>query len=195
MIKAFIAKYDDRINAAVQDVEILDKLQENTNMKKSHIVLGLIVLSYVFFYVFIGMSFVCNLVGFVYPCYMSFKCIEHKKNEGAQHWLTYLSVFEVFVGFIMAWVPYYYTLKLLFLIFCFHPDYKGSSRVYSLFLRPLLVRYEAQVDSSVALAREKVERASELAKNSVSGAIDDVVETVSKSAIKSSLSGTNKKTE
>jgi len=75
----------------------------------------------------IAASLVSNIVGFVYPAYASIKSIEGGDKEENSHWLTYWTVFgsfsvaEYFSGFILRWIPFYYTGKIALLVWCMHP--------------------------------------------------------------------------
>ena len=63
-----------------------------------------------------GVKLLVDLVGFLYPAYMSFKALESSSNEDTQ-WLTYWVVFSfVFItesifSFVVKLIPFYYWLK------------------------------------------------------------------------------------
>eukprot|EP00941_MAST-03F_sp_MAST-3F-sp1_P003477 g3477.t1 len=175
-LKQSLAHFEAQVDKAVEDIELLNMLSQKTKLPRARIVLGAGLFAFALFWAFLGMPFICDVVGFFYPTYMSFKAIESSNTEDDRHWLTYwvvfafLSVVEVGANIILSWFSYYYYVKLAFLVYCFHPEYKGAEKIYELIIRPLMKRYESQVDASVKVARKRVEMASEFAKANASKA-------------------------
>lgn len=108
-----------------------------------------------------GREFVCNLIGFLYPAYSSIKAIESKDKADDTKWLTYWVVFaafsllEFFSDFLLSWMPFYWLLKCVFLIFCMLPfSWNGSSFIYKRIIRPLFLRHEKQIDKVIDSATE-----------------------------------------
>jgi len=103
----------------------------------------------------IAASLVSNIVGFVYPAYASIKSIEGGDKEENSHWLTYWTVFgsfsvaEYFSGFILRWIPFYYTGKIALLVWCMHPRTRGAGLIYRKIIRPLFYRYHLQIDDAM----------------------------------------------
>jgi receptor expression-enhancing protein 5/6 len=121
----------------------------------------------------IGGNLITQLVGFVYPAYESFKALE-PDSEGKREnprlmrtWLTYwivyslFSVVEVFVDYILYWVPLYYMLKLVFLVWLMIPKLGGAELVYKLFIEPMLRQYRKRIDVAVDDAAEKLNAVAE----------------------------------
>merc|ERR1712070_1072023 len=106
------------------------------------------------------MAFICDIVGFVPPTIMSFKAIESNKASETRHLLTYwvvfvfLSLVEIFGSVIIYWVPYYYFMKLIFLVYAFHPDTKGAETVYTRLIQPFMRKHESVIDNAVARVKE-----------------------------------------
>lgn len=73
-----------------------------------------------------------NIVGFLYPLYKSIQSIETGAPDGTDctDWLVYwviygfFQVIESFEAVLLWWVPFYYPLKLAFLLWCMLPQYK-----------------------------------------------------------------------
>merc|ERR1712146_165320 len=116
----------------------------NNKVKKEWVVAGLGIQLFLLFIFGDLAGLLCNLVGFVYPAYMSFKAIESETKDDDTQWLTYwvvysfFSVLETFLSFIQNWIPFYFAFKLAFLVFLFHPKYTGAKTIYDNFLKNLL---------------------------------------------------------
>jgi len=97
------------------------------------------------------MRLVSYFMGFLYPCYMTFKALETTDKEDDKQWLMYWMVFsimnfmEVF-EFLFAWFPLFYELKLAFIVWLVVPQTKGALKMYSQFLQPFLQQHEADFD-------------------------------------------------
>jgi receptor expression-enhancing protein 5/6 len=118
----------------------------------------------------IGGNLITQLVGFVYPAYESFKALEpdNEKRENPRMmrtWLTYwivyslFSVVEVFVDWILYWVPLYYLLKLVFLVWLMIPKLGGAELVYKVLIEPSLRQYRKRIDVVIDDAQEKLQKA------------------------------------
>merc|ERR1712127_304685 len=90
----------------------------------------------------IGGSYITCLIGVAYPAFQSFICLDSKDNdEEKKQWLTYwvvfgcFNIFDHFAGVILHFIPFYYVLKLAFLVALFHPRFRGATFVYDNYLR------------------------------------------------------------
>jgi len=96
----------------------------------------------------IGASYITCLLAVAYPAFKSFVCLDSNNEEEEKQWLTYWVVFGVFniidhfAGFILHWIPFYYVLKLAFLVFLFHPKFKGATFVYDNYLRDAVAPFD-----------------------------------------------------
>ncbi|EER05143.1 Receptor expression-enhancing protein, putative [Perkinsus marinus ATCC 50983] len=89
---------------------------------------------------------VCNLVGFCYPVYKSYQIVEaaNPTNDQTKAILTYWTVFggfmlvEAIIDNIFFWVPLYYFIRVAFQVYLFYPDLRGSAKLYSLIVKPIL---------------------------------------------------------
>lgn len=82
------------------------------------------------------------ITGIVYPALMSFSAIYSKEIDEDKQWLTYWVLFsgcnfiDYLVYSIFTVVPFYYTLKLCFIIYLFFPTTRGSFYIYSNIIVP-----------------------------------------------------------
>ena len=93
-----------------------------------------------------GMKLASNLVGFIYPAYMSFKALDGGKSiDGdATQWMTYWIIFcsinllEDTFPFLPRTVKFFYTIKVMSIIWLYHPKTAGAQVIYSSGLKPYL---------------------------------------------------------
>ena len=107
----------------------------------------------VLFIVFgVGSSILTNVIGVAYPAFMSFVALESEGEDDDKQWLTYWVVFgcfsiaDQFAGIILSFIPFYYVLKVAFLIWMFHPSSVGSVTMYNNFVLPFMKRFESHIE-------------------------------------------------
>jgi receptor expression-enhancing protein 5/6 len=98
-----------------------------------------------------GAKLIVDLLGFVYPAYMSFKSMEY--SGGVQgggddtQWLTYwvvfsfLSIFESCLGILVSFIPFYFWIKIGLILWMYYPQTQGAKMIYEQALRPILLPY------------------------------------------------------
>ncbi|KAH6891770.1 receptor expression-enhancing protein 4 [Coprinopsis sp. MPI-PUGE-AT-0042] len=88
---------------------------------------------------------------FLYPGYASYKTLSQRpaSEEELERWLMYWSV----LGFV---IPFYYTLKTLFLLYLSLPQTKGSTYLYITHLQPFFHSHESQIDATLASMKGRV---------------------------------------
>ena len=116
-------------------------------------------------------SYVTCLVGVLCPTYMTLKVIESPEDDDDKQYLTYwvvyglFSVIDTFTAFLVNRIPFYYTIKLAFLIWLFMPNFKGAVFVYNLIIGPIFRKYEYKfdkgVDKIVSKGKDLTEKAKE----------------------------------
>ena len=93
-------------------------------------------------------------VGVVYPAFKSFEALEsHDQTGDDKEWLTYWVCFAGFLVFdqiagrilLKRIVPFYFFIKMSFLIYLFHPRTKGAKHMYQLVMLPLLKGNQAEM--------------------------------------------------
>jgi len=138
----------------------MNLIQEMTGIKGIFVIWGLII-SVVFVYFNIFDSIITNLVGTVYPAFWTIKSLEKKKSiEEQKKWLTYWVVFGSFIivdmgsPVIVKFIPFYFVVKILFLMWLFMPGSNGCTIVYYLVVKKIFGYYEDKIDSYVVGAKD-----------------------------------------
>mmetsp|Transcript_9701 Transcript_9701/g.31082 ORF Transcript_9701/g.31082 Transcript_9701/m.31082 type:complete len:182 (+) Transcript_9701:199-744(+) len=136
-------------------IPFLKTAQDVTRIPKTAILVFVLLTSFIVLYVTIGPGLLCNLVGFVYPAYASFKAIESEGKEDDTQWLTYWVVYaifnivETFADVILFWFPFYYSLKFGFLIWLFLPSIRGAQYLYNTIILPFFTVQEKRFNDAV----------------------------------------------
>jgi receptor expression-enhancing protein 5/6 len=141
--------------------EQLKLLEEKTGVNSTILLGGL---GACLFFVFIGYFdyYITNIVGIVYPAFWSIRAIESRESDDDKQWLTYwvvfslFSIIDLFSGFILKFIPFYFFFKLLFLIWLFMPNTRGAIFVYDKFLIKMFKKYESQLETLADRVGEKV---------------------------------------
>ncbi|KAI0772985.1 TB2/DP1, HVA22 family-domain-containing protein [Trametes elegans] len=95
---------------------------------------------------------------FLYPGYSSYKTLSQRPASEAEleRWLMYWSVLGCIVAveyvaeWLINWLPFYYPLKTIFLLYLALPQTAGSAYLYQTHLRPFFAAHEQEIDSALA---------------------------------------------
>jgi len=99
--------------------------------------------------------------GTLYPAYASYKAVKTKNVKEYVKWMMYWIVFaffttlETFADLFIAWLPFYYELKILFVLWLLSPATKGASIVYRKIVHPQLSKREKDIDSYISKASDQ----------------------------------------
>jgi receptor expression-enhancing protein 1/2/3/4 len=94
------------------------------------------------------------IIGFgsLYPAYSSFKTIRSANVKHYVRWMMYWTVFALFsaaeyvADIFICWLPFYYEIKVLLVLWLMSSYTRGASHVYRKVLHPLLTRREIAID-------------------------------------------------
>ncbi|XP_076470542.1 receptor expression-enhancing protein 1-like isoform X2 [Babylonia areolata] len=99
--------------------------------------------------------------GTLYPAYASYKAVRTKNVKEYVKWMMYWIVFalftcvETFSDVLLSWMPFYYEVKIVFVVWLLSPMTKGSSFLFKKFVHPHLARREKKIDDMIAQARSQ----------------------------------------
>ena len=150
---------DNQISLLEKWQKQMNLIQEKTGIKGIFIILGLVLcVTFVYFNIFD--SIITNLVGTLYPAFWTIKSLEQNSVEEQKKWLTYWVVFGSFIivdmssPVIVKFIPFYFVLKILFLIWLFMPGSSGCTIVYYLVVKKIFRYYEERIESYVVGAKD-----------------------------------------
>ncbi|KAF9224846.1 hypothetical protein BS17DRAFT_807902 [Gyrodon lividus] len=107
---------------------------------------------------------ISSVVAFLYPGYASYKTLSQRpaSEEDLERWLMYWSVLGCIVAieyvaeWLVSWIPMYYLIKTLFLLYLALPQTRGSSYIYINHLQPFFHSHESQIDAALASFRARL---------------------------------------
>ncbi|XP_066505682.1 receptor expression-enhancing protein 2 [Hoplias malabaricus] len=99
--------------------------------------------------------------GTLYPAYSSYKAVKTKNVKEYVKWMMYWIVFaffttaETITDMLLSWFPFYFELKIAFVIWLLSPYTKGSSVLYRKFVHPTLSNKEKEIDEYITQAKDR----------------------------------------
>ncbi|XP_067099481.1 receptor expression-enhancing protein 1 isoform X1 [Osmerus mordax] len=101
------------------------------------------------------------IFGTLYPAYSSYKAVKSKDVKEYVKWMMYWIIFALFTtleaitDIFICWIPFYYELKIAFVVWLLSPYTKGSSVLYRKFVHPTLSSKEKDIDDYLCQAKDK----------------------------------------
>jgi len=148
-----------QLRSKLDDIPALQNLEDQTNVPKEYIAIsGAFGLLLIVIFGFTA-STICSLIGFLYPAIKSLHAIESTggvtNNPDVTQWLIYwviysfFTIIEVFVDFLLYWIPHYHAFKLAFLLWAMLPQTRGAKFLYDSFLKDFLKSKESTIDAAM----------------------------------------------
>ncbi|CAG9320813.1 unnamed protein product [Blepharisma stoltei] len=147
--------YLDSLTQHFQTVPLVKQISEKSGLPASYVAIGFIGFSFMLVLFGICSGLMVNVVGILYPAYVSFKAIESKETDDDKQWLTYWVIFagysflDHFIDILFFWFPFYHTIKLIVLVWLFWPKTLGAIWVYNHIVSPFLKQHEGFIDAAL----------------------------------------------
>ena len=160
----------ESLTASIENLPVIKDLAKKAGVSTGHIALGLMAITVLLLVFGVGAELITDLIGMFYPMYMSFKALETKEGDDDKLWLTYWVVYAIYkvvdewAEILFFWVPFYYPIKLAFLVFLFAPQTKGAVKLYDGFVRPFITKHQSEIESGIARLGETATLVSHAAK-------------------------------
>ena len=152
--QASAADYHKRADKALSQYPAMNNLEQRTGVPKTYLAAGGVALMTLLVSVNALAAPASNLVGWGLPAYLSMKAIETPSGRDDVQWLTYWVIFgfltylESFaLRVVLYYVPWYFALKTVFVIWLQLPQTKGAATLYHAAIRPSIDRARVQATS------------------------------------------------
>lgn len=148
---AFIESLRDKVNGVLEKYPAVDEpITKITGLlggkvDKAYVAVALAVIPIVIVLVGGVGHLLIDMIGFIYPMYMSIKAIESEEKADDSQWLTYWLIFTLFkivegvADFILSTIPFYFIIKGGFLVWCYYPTTQGAKVIYNNVVKTILV--------------------------------------------------------
>ncbi|KAG6911565.1 hypothetical protein DXG01_011867 [Tephrocybe rancida] len=101
---------------------------------------------------------------FAFSIYATFKALSHRplSETDLQRWSMYWVTIGLFVAFeymaewLICWLPFYWELKLVFLLFLCLPQTEGSTYIYTTYIQPFFVQHETDLDAGMISVQRNI---------------------------------------
>ncbi|KAF3986556.1 hypothetical protein FT663_00387 [Candidozyma haemuli var. vulneris] len=139
----------DQVKGATAGIHPLQVFEQQTGLPRSYAVLGFGVVYFIIIFLNVGGvgQLLSNVAGFVVPGYFSLIALETRGKDDDTELLTYWVVFAFFnvIEFwsraILYWVPFYFFLKTIFLLYIGVPAFGGAKLIYTSVIQPISRKY------------------------------------------------------
>ncbi|OMJ95872.1 hypothetical protein SteCoe_595 [Stentor coeruleus] len=148
----------DTLTENTRNLPVVKDIAQKAGVSTGHVSLGFIAFITLFMFLGIGADLITDLIGMFYPMFMSFKALESKGADDDKLWLTYWVVFALFKvvddwsGVFFFWLPFYYPIKLAFLIYLFAPQTKGAIMLYDKVIKDFMVKHQTKIEAGLSQA-------------------------------------------
>ncbi|KAF7339615.1 Protein YOP1 [Mycena sanguinolenta] len=100
---------------------------------------------------------------FLIPVFGTYKALSHRpvSEPELERWAMYWSVMGLITAyqylgeFLISWLPFYWEVKTLFLLWLALPQTQGSTFIYQMYLEPFFRKNEVELDADVASINAK----------------------------------------
>ena len=127
-------------------------IEDKTGINGKYIVIGLLSSLVIVFLGFFDTSII-NLVCILLPGFFSLKAIETLENDIEKQWITYWVLFSLFsivdnlALLIIRYIPFYYVIKFIILVWMFLPNFQGAAFLYDAYIHDIVKKLISIIDN------------------------------------------------
>ncbi|TGZ81102.1 hypothetical protein EX30DRAFT_395907 [Ascodesmis nigricans] len=102
----------------------------------------------------------CSIASFIFPVFASFKALNANDPAQLTPWLMYwvvlacFLVVEAWTGWILVWIPFYYEVRAVFLLWLVLPQTQGATKLYLEYVHPTLTKHEKDIEDFISRTHE-----------------------------------------
>lgn len=162
------------MNKYAEKVPQLVDASKKAGVEPGVLLAGISVIGGILILVFFGATILTVVATVLYPAIQSIKAIESEGENDDKEWLTYWTIFGIFslmdefVGFLLAFIPFYSYIRFALFVFLMAPQTKGALTIYNYVVGPILKTHkesiQAFIDEIKGSAAEAANAAKEEAK-------------------------------
>ncbi|KAF5388488.1 hypothetical protein D9757_004586 [Collybiopsis confluens] len=109
-------------------------------------------------------SAICSWFAFCLPCYRTYKTLSQRPivEADVERWCRYWVIIGGFIGleyvagWLLSWLPMYWELKTVWLLFLSLPQIQGSTFIYNSYVQPFFARNEKEIDAGIVSIQTNV---------------------------------------
>ena len=144
----------DKFNGDLLKVPFVKQLSDQTKLPPSVFALAIITISVLLVAFNLPFShLVVGIVGVIYPSCKSLEAMSTDDTfDDDKQWLTYWIVFSLFItleqsfSWVVCYIPMYFLIKLLILIWLQNPLTLGATLIYKMYVGPFAKKYEQPLE-------------------------------------------------
>ena len=163
----YVKKVDEALDSYVEYIPDLVKVCKKYKLPAGRVLGAILFVLTVVGIITQGYNIVCAVMTCVYPMLESIRTLEvqtqiaekkmedkktmDKNDRDITRWLSFWTVFgifqtvEMFFGFVLAFIPYYYFLRIVFFWFLMSPTFNGAENLYITQIEPFLTAHEDEI--------------------------------------------------
>ena len=144
--------------------DLFEKIESTTGLMKPQILQYGLISSVLLVALGVGQGIITTLIGVVYPAFASFIALESEEKEDDKQWLTYwvcfgfFQIIDCFGGIILQFIPFYFFLKVAFMVWLFHPKSMGALWLYNNYMQAYVKKYRSQIEQGIKEGEKKTQQ-------------------------------------
>ena len=117
--------------------DLFETIESTTGLMKPQILQYGLISSVLLVMLGIGQGIITTVIGVAYPAFASFVALESTSKEDDKQWLMYwvcfgfFQIVDCFGGIILSLIPFYFFLRIVFMVWLFHPKTMGATWLYN----------------------------------------------------------------